>query len=253
MQRKIEGIVIKEIRYKDTSKILTIYTRNNGKISAMARGAYKAKSQLMAGSQLFSHNEYQLNKGRNFYYLNQADVVESFYSIRENISRVMYGSYILELVDLSTMAEEDNENLFLLLEKGLSVLAKLDENFLEFILAYELKYISFLGYRPVLDRCTVCNKSKFNNFKFSIEQGGIICSQCFHKEPYCQYMDLDMYRAMRTLLYKPLDEIHTLEFPKGTTFKLHEIVVKYILNKIDRKRFNSLKMLKTMENMEEII
>lgn len=251
MQRKIEGIVIKEIRYKDTSKILTIYTRNSGKVSAMAKGAYKAKSKLMAGTQLFSHNEYQLNQGRNFYYVNQADIVESFYSIRENINRMMYGSYILELIDLSTMAEEDNENLFLLLEKGLTVLSKLDEKFLEFILAYELKYISFLGYRPVLDRCTVCSKSNFTKFKFSIGQGGIICSECYFRESYCEYMDLNMYRAMRTLLYKPLDEIHLLEFPKGTTFKLHEIMVKYILDKIDRKRFNSLKMLKTMENIEE--
>lgn len=253
MLGKIEGIVIKEIRFKDTSKILTIYTRNNGKISAMAKGAYKAKSQLMAGTQLFSHNEYQFNKGRSFYYINQADIIESFYSVRENINRVMYGSYILELVDLSTMAEEDNENLFLLLEKGLGVLSKLDENFLEFILAYELKYISFLGYRPALDRCVVCNKSNFNNFKFSIEQGGIICSECFHKEPYCEYMDWDMYKAMRTLLYKPLDEVNSLKFSKGTTFKLHEIMVKYILNKIDRKKFNSLRMLKTMENIEESI
>ena len=103
MQTRTEGIVIKELRFKETSKILTLYTKDYGKIHAMARGAYKPKSQLIANTQPFSYNEYYLFKGRNFYYINQADIIDSFYDIRENISRVMYGSYLLELIELSTL------------------------------------------------------------------------------------------------------------------------------------------------------
>ena len=248
MQTKTEGIVIKELRFKETSKILTIYTKDYGKIHAMARGAYKPKSQLIANTQSFSHNEYHFFKGRNFYYINQADIIDSFYSIRENINRVMYGSYLLELIELSTLEEDKNEKLFLLLQKGLTVLSKLDEDFLKFILSYELKYISFLGYRPSLDRCVACNRKSFKNLKFSIDRGGIVCPRCFSTEPYCEYMDITMYKAMKSLLYTPLDKVYSIKVPKDTTFKLHEIMVKYILTKIERNRFNSLNMLKSMKN-----
>ncbi len=113
MLTKTEGIVLKEFRFRETSKILTIYTLKHGKIQAMARGgAYRPKSQLIANTQAFSYNEYQLYKGRNFYYINQGDIIDSFYSIRENINRLMYGSYLLELTDLSIMEEEPNEKYF---------------------------------------------------------------------------------------------------------------------------------------------
>ena len=214
----------------------------------MARGAYKPKSQLIANTQPFSYNDYYFFKGKNFYYINQADIIDSFYSIRENINRVMYGSYMLELVDLSTLEEEKNEKLFLLLRKGLMVLSELDKDFIKFILSYELKYISFLGYKPYLDRCVVCGRIKLSEFKFSIEQGGIICPNCFPTEPFCENMDLIMYKAMKTLLYTPLDKVSFVKIPKDAMFKLHEIMVEYILNKIDRKGFNSLNMLKSMKN-----
>ena len=246
MHGKTEGIVLKEFRYKETSKILTIFTKRYGKINAMARGAYRAKSQLIANTQPFSYNNYYFFKGKSFYYINQADIIDSFYPIRENIHRVMYGSYLLELIDKSTLEEEENEKLFLLLIKGLTLLSRLEEDFLKFILAYELKYISFLGYRPFLECCVVCNRKKFSSFKFSIDNGGIICSNCFPLEPYCENMDISMYKAMKTLLYTPLDNLSSIIIPKDTMFKLHEIMVKYILSKIDRNQFNSLNMLKTI-------
>ncbi|MCF6461069.1 DNA repair protein RecO [Clostridium sp. Cult3] len=248
MYTKTEGIVLKELRFKETSKILTIYTERHGKIQAMARGAYRPKSQLIANTQPFSYNEYNLYKGRNLYYINQGDIIDSFYSIRENINRLMYGSYLLELLDLSTMEEEKNEKLFLLLRKGLLVLSKLEKDFLKFILAYELKYISFLGYKPYLEGCVNCGSRDLNQIKFNIDRGGIVCKSCFHVVPYCENMDFNMYKAIKILLYTPLDEVICLKIPKDTTFKLHAIMEKYILNKIDRKGFNSLNMLKSMKN-----
>lgn len=246
MYTKTEGIVIKEFRFRDTSKILTIFTKNHGKINSMARGAYRPKSRLIANTQPFSYNDYYFYKGRNFYYINQADIIDSFYSIRENINRMMYGSYMLELIDLSLLEEEENEKLFLLLAKGLKILSELDRNYNKFILSYELKYISFLGYKPFLEGCAICGRKKFRNLKFSIDKGGIICPSCSSIEPYCENLDISMYKAMIALLYTPLDKLSSLNIPKDTTFKIHEIMVKYILSKIERNQFNSLSILRTM-------
>ncbi len=246
MNIKDEGIVLKEMRFRETSKIVTILTKNHGKIQGMARGAYKPKSQLTVHTQPFSYNNYIFFKGRNFYYINQADIIDSFYAIRENVNRVVYGYYLLELADKSILEGDESYKLFLLLRKGLKILSKLDKHFLKFILAYELKFISFLGYKPLLDNCIICGEKDLKGFKFNIEYGGVVCNRCSLVESNCEYMDISMYKAMKELIYTPLDRINGINISKKTMFKLHDIMVKYILHKIDRKSFNSLDVLKTL-------
>lgn len=243
---KTEGIVLKEIRYKDTSKILTIYTKEYGKISAMAKGAYMAKSQLISTTQPFSYSEYQFNRGRNFLYLNQADILNSFYSIREKMERVIYGYYMLELVDKSLPDEQENAKIFMLLEKGLRVLSKVDRDYLKFIIAYELKFVSFLGYKPNIEKCVSCNGIEAANIKFSISQGGIICSNCFNTDPFAIYLNKEIYEIMYKLLYISLEKTDEIVASKDSIDKLHEIILEYILRNIDRKKFNSLKLMEEL-------
>lgn len=244
---KTEGIVLKEMRYRDTSKILNIYTKKYGKINVMARGAYRPRSQIIANTQPFSYNEYQLYRGKNFFYLNQADILDSFYSIREKMERVVYGQYMLELIDKSMGEEQENEKIFMLLIKGLKVLGSLDRHFLKFIIAYELKFISFLGYKPYLDKCVICGNTDKKNMKFSITEGGIICSNCFLIDYFSIYIDTDIYEAIQSLLYTPLEKIGDINISEANLNKLHEIMVDYILYNIDRKKFNTLNFIKSFE------
>lgn len=237
---RIEGIVLREIRYKDTSKILTIYTKENGKIAAMARGAYKPKSGLIANTQLFSHNEYEVYKGPNFHYINQGHVINSFYSIREKMERVSYGYYMLEMIDKSLEEEQKSEKLFLLLEKGLTILSSLEDDFLKFIVGYELKFISFLGYRPVIEKCVICESKLSSKSKFSIINGGLICSSCFSQDPRAKSIDRNIYYAFEKFLYTKLEDISKIDITENSLNRLHNILVQYILYNIDRKKFNSL-------------
>lgn len=248
---KTEGIVLKEMRYKDTSKILNVYTRKYGKINILARGAYRPKSQIIANTQSFSYNEYQLYRGKSFFYLNQGDIIDSFYSIRERMERVIFGYYMLELIDKSIPEEQENEKLFMLLKKGLQVLSSLDKDFIKFIIAYELKFISFLGYKPYLDKCVACGNINKNNIKFSITEGGIICCDCFSLDPFSIYINKEIYETMHNLLYTPLEKAQDIIVSKNSLYKIHEIIVEYILFNIDRKMFNSLNLMKSlMENQQ---
>lgn len=244
---KTKGIVLSEMRFKDTSKILNIYTEKLGKISVMAQGAYNPRSQIIANTQPFSYNEYQFKKGRSFYYIAQGDILKSYYSIREKMERVMYGFYMLELIEKSTEIEEENEILFLLLEKGLSVLSKLDKDFIKFITAFELKCISFLGYRPYISGCVNCESKSFNSVNFSISQGGTICGDCLYVDNRFFKMDQAMYEALNMLMYVSFDDLTDLQIEESTLTKLHGILVEYILYNIDRKEFTSLNMLNSIE------
>lgn len=245
---RTQGIVLREIRYKDTSKILTIYTKEYGKISVMARGAYKPKSSIMANTQLFSYNEYEMYKGKTFYHLNQGDIIDSFYSIREKMERVYYGYYMLELIDKSLPDEQANEKLFLLLKKGLEVLRNLEENFLKFIIGYELKFISFLGYKPVIEKCVVCQGKVDNKSKFSVDNGGFICSKCFREDPFARNIDKDIYSSIYKFLYTKLEDVENITINQHSLYKLHNILVKYILYNIDRRSLNSLNWIDCLED-----
>lgn len=242
----IEGIVLNEFRFKDTSKILNIYTDQFGKINIMAKGVYNPKSRMVALTQPFAYCEYKLHKGRSFYYINDGSVIDSFYGIRENIERVIYGFYILELVNKSTPEEEKNQLIFSLLVKTLKILSSLDKGFLKFIIAFELKYISFLGYRPYIQRCVSCGNTKFSDMKFSISNGGILCERCLSNDIQARNMDKPMYESMLQLLYAQLEDVDNIDIEENVLIRVQDLVERYILFNIDRKGFNSLNILKTM-------
>ena len=243
---KTEGIILGEIRYKDTSKILNIYTKDLGKISVMAQGAYKPKSQLIAISQPFSYCEFQLQKGKSFYYISQADLIDSFYSIRENMERIGYGFYILELLEKSTEKDEANEKLFLLLEKGLKILSSLESDYLKFIIAYEIKFVSFLGYRPFVNSCVVCNRELSSSYRFSKYLGGVLCNECKSQDLQSKNINENFLKGYNELLYASLDSIDQVNISKDTLIRLHEILVEYILFNIERNEFKSLNLIKSL-------
>lgn len=244
---KAEGIVLSELRFKDTSKILNIYTKELGKISVMANGAYKANSKLMASTQVFTHNEYIFRRGKTFYYLNQGNIIEPFYNMRENIERFIYASYILELIEKSSPEEEANKTLFLLLEKSLKILSKMDEDFLKFTIAFQLKFVSFIGYRPYLNNCVTCNRPHEGQIKWSNQEGGVICRDCLNIDRSSIPIDKPTYKAMVELLYIPLEELKSIDISMETLKILQRILENYILYNIDRKNFNSLKMIEMLD------
>lgn len=239
---KTEGIVLGEMKYKESSKILNVYTKKLGKISVMAQGAYKPKSQLISTTQPFSYCEFNLQKGRNFYYISNADLIDSFYSIRDNMDRIVYGFYILELIEKSSPDEEENEKLFLLLEKGLKVLSSLEKDYLKFIVAYELKFVSFLGYRPHINSCVACEGQFTQSIKFSKALGGVLCSNCFSNDLFSKKINHNFPKAINDLLFSALDDLEEISLDHDTLLNAHNILVDYILFNIERTEFKSLSL-----------
>lgn len=242
--KKTEGVILSELRFRDTSKILTIYTRELGKISVMAKGAYRPKSKVLASTQPFSYNEFQFSKGKNFYYINQIDIIDTFYNVRNNIERIAFGFYILELLDKSIIEEEKNEKIFKLLIKGLNIMSNMDEGYLKFIISYELKYISFLGYRPEITTCVNCNKTS-STMRFSKSQGGLLCSNCFHLDNQAIYTSNSEIQLMQRLLFTSLDNLDEIKVGTNVLTKIQDLLMDYILYNIGIRELKSLNLLKS--------
>jgi len=241
-----EGIILRQTKYGESDKILTIFTKKNGKIQAIAKGARKPKSALIASAQVFCYSDFVFFKGKSFYHINNGEIISSFYALRENLSKLAYGTYIVELTEAGLNDEEPNEKLFQLLIKTLKILASIDDNFLKLVLAFKIKYISFIGYKPHLKDCIECGRSLGNRLKFSISHGGALCENCFSKDIYSEKIDIQTLRAMDKLLYSDLDELQNIEVEKDTLLKIEGVLIRYITSHIEKRNFKSLDFINTL-------
>ena len=115
MLLKAESIVIRTMDYGETNKILTLYTKEFGKIGVMARGAKRPKSRLSSISQLFTYGSYLFQKSPGLGVLNQGEIIDTFRSVRADLTVTSYAVYVLELFDKLTDERVPSTSLFDLL------------------------------------------------------------------------------------------------------------------------------------------
>lgn len=241
---------MRQTKYDEWDKILTIFTRDNGKVQAIAKGARKPKGKLVAGAQIFSYSNFILYKGKNLYNVNQADLIESFFTLREDLYKLAYATYILELLDAGTVVEYPNFRLFDLTIKTLKTLSKINNdsnlNYKKLLIAFQLKYISFIGYRPHIKSCTICNGLLNDRIKFSIEHGGVICGKCSSRVNSGYYISKEVLKAINDLLFMPLDKLESLKIPIKNIVIIEKIVTEYVMRNIEKRQFKSLEFLKRL-------
>ncbi|HZK57419.1 MAG TPA: DNA repair protein RecO, partial [Clostridia bacterium] len=224
-----EGFVLRNRKYRETDSLLTIFTRKVGKINAIAKGAYRPKSNLLAGIQPFSYSEFVLYKGRSLYTINQCDVKEIFYPLREDLKKLFYAAYLLELVESVITEGQTNNRLFNLLGRTLYILKGDNVEINPIIRAFEIKLMNYSGYRPHLVGCVHCANKRSISWKFSAEQGGLLCSSCFN-------IDLSAIKVRNTtiklaiyLLAKDMGEIKDLKVSRYLNSELKNVLKQYIL------------------------
>ena len=235
------GIVISGMKYKESSKILTVYTRELGKVSVLAQGALKPRSGLMASAEVFALSSWKLKKGRTFHYIESVDLIDSFYAIRDSMEKMLFGFYALELLDKSTPLEEENTVLFDLLEKFIGTLREKDR-ILPLMVAYELKFASFIGYRPHLGGCVMCGNKSSEVWEFDHTRGGLICTTCLGKSR--DSISNDEVKQMNLLLMSKLEDVGEFDISDNTLWRMHNRMADYLLYNLDIREMKSLSMIR---------
>ncbi len=175
---KATAIVIRRIDFGETDKILALFSRERGKIPAIAKGARKSKSKLSGAVELLTFGKYELSLGRNLDIVTQADVKESFAGIRKDIRKAAGATYFLELTDHLLEEREPNPELFDLLLSSLYVLQN-GANSEVLARGFEVKAMDILGYRPQAVQCVLCGETAEGGMvNFSPSAGGLVCGKC---------------------------------------------------------------------------
>lgn len=172
------GIVLRHVNYRETSRILTLFSRDTGRITVSAKGCMRPKCRERAATEMFTLGEYTLSERAGRYYLNSAFIENAHYNLRLDIDRLALATYFTELYESVLNEEEPQPELFDQLAAMLKALCdeKSDPELVR--LFFEVKAMDILGFRPELSSCAACGGDLKDKIWFSVSHGGTVCENC---------------------------------------------------------------------------
>jgi DNA repair protein RecO (recombination protein O) len=170
-----EGVVLRTMRLGEADRIVTMLCRTRGKVRAVAKGVRKTTSRFGGRLEPLSHVSLLCWQGRELDIVNQAEVIDSFRPVREDLNRMTKAFSMLEVADRVSSERHSAPRLYELL---VNVLTSLSEHDAPLVLpAYFLKVLTVEGSTPLLDVCATCG-SETDLMSFDIVEGGVLCRQC---------------------------------------------------------------------------
>ena len=177
-----KGIVLRSIRYGEADRILDLYTRDAGLVSAIAKGIRRTKSRFGARLEPLSCVDFVAYHGRTLDTVTQAEVLRSFHPVREDLARFEAAAGMVGSVRALSGGDEADRRVFNLLYNGLVALEECDSGFEAVQAAFGLKLSILAGYAPQLDACLSCGANSDeptdSHYYFAPELGGLLCSDC---------------------------------------------------------------------------
>lgn len=201
--REIEtlGIVLYETRFKNSSKVIEILTKELGKLSIVVLGAYKPNSGLQMATTKLVESRFILNKVRENYYIKDAKIINNNIELTRVTDRYITAEIIIEIIRKSSIIKMREKNVFELLEATLNILK--DENLNPNIIkaGFMIKYISLIGFKPWLDSCILSGSKDFKNMYFSNQEGGLIHASMIEENMDIRKISIDEIILLKSLLY----------------------------------------------------
>lgn len=244
---KTKGVILKEINVGEADKIVTIFSKNKGKITGSAKGARRPKSRFVAGSQLFCYSEFVLFKGKDMYSINSCDVIEPFYEIRNDLVKLTYAAHINEIVVDNVQEEQPSSKVLQLFLNSLYMLAKTEKAPEQIARVFEIRLMAILGYAPSVIGCIKCGKEDFTDFSFSFINCGFLCKGCIADDKYALNLSEGAARAINYIVYSNIKNVFNFEVSKKILGELERVSKRYLKDRLDRE-YNKLDFLKSFNS-----
>jgi DNA repair protein RecO (recombination protein O) len=196
---KTEAIVLRQRKLGEADKIVTLFTPNYGKLEAVAKGVRRPKSRLAGHLEVLTYTSAMLAQGRNLDVVTQAQAIESFAPLREDLDRLSRALYAAELVDRFSPEGAESFHIFQLLLTTLRRLAAGASA--DVALRYfEMQLLNLAGFQPQLHNCLGCRRPLMpvSNY-FSPAAGGVLCPSCGSGTVSSRPLSVSALKVMRLL------------------------------------------------------
>lgn len=207
---KADAIVIRSREYGEADRLLTLFSRELGKLEAVGKGVRRPKSKQRGGTQLFTYADFLLYKGKSLDTVNQVHPRESFLHLWDDFDRTIAASCMVELLDIATIREQPQPELFTLTIGFLFLLKYIDPYIA--LASFALRLIHHEGYLPGIENCLECGrKIEEEQLFLSAQAGGILCANC-KKDAEGTLLGAGSIALMRRLLKADLDKLDRLRW-----------------------------------------
>jgi DNA repair protein RecO (recombination protein O) len=231
---RTEAIVLRRTNFGEADRLLTVLTPARGKLKLVAKGARKPTSRKSGHVELFSHGQFLVAVGRELDIVTQAETVEPFLPLREDLLRTTYAYYFAELADAFAPERDENRHLFELLKDALGWLCAVDD--LQLLARYyELHLLALAGYQPQLFVCRGCKTSLQPEVNYlSAAEGGVFCRKCGYDTVGARELSLNALKVLRFLQTRDWETCRLLRLSPGSHAELEQTMVHYLSYHLER-------------------
>lgn len=243
------GLVLRETETRESDKILTVLTAQEGKISVIARGARRKNSRLAAACQLFVWSEMTLYKRGNWYYLDAAEPAELFGGLQTDLVNFSLAAYLCELTEFVAGEDTPAQSLLRLLLNGLYALAYLGKAPSLVKPAFTFRLLALAGFEPMTEGCAVCGAETADAPVLDVVQGMVHCRKCGAGGE-----DLPLSQpclaALRHILHGPDRKLYSFSLQKNDLRLLDRAAEAFAAAQLERS-FRTLAYYKSILPREE--
>ena len=237
---EIEGIILREKDYGDTSKIIDLYTKEYGIIGVICKGCKSLKSPLRSVTTKFTYGIFNIYyKENKLSTLKEVDIINNFKNIKKNINLIAYSTYLLDLSEQVYKQNKDS-NIYNIL---INTLIKINDNLDPLVLTniVEVKYLEYLGVMFDIDKCNICGSSDI----ITLSSNGFICSNC---HTYEKILDNKTLKLIRLFYYVDIKKIDKLNISDNIKHEINNFLDNYY-DKYTGLYLNSKKFLNNIKNI----
>ena len=218
--------------------MILLFTKKYGKISAGTGINEKGKSKAALAMRPFTYGNYQLYKNKDYYNIDSAEVVKSYYKIGENVDKYMCSSFALELTEKVIPEDQPNPKIFNLIIDFFDAIENREKRFETLVIAYEVKLLQSLGIMPEIKSCACCGAGGKHKV-FSVADGGIICENCANNvaketnDTLIYEADFGIVDILEYFASKSLASFEKIALEEATARKVQRILKSYISYHLD--------------------
>jgi DNA repair protein RecO (recombination protein O) len=244
---RCEAIVLSRMDFGEADRILTVFSRQHGKLRVIAKGARRPLSRLGSHLEYFCLTKLMLARGRELDVVTGAETVDPHIPIRESLDALGHASHMVEILGRLTEDRQENRAVFELLASSLQLLDA-GANHFHTTRHYELALLTLLGYRPELYRCIECQeKLRQSDHAFVAQQGGFLCELCQGRLPTVYLVSVDAQKYLRLLDRSGLSAVMCIEPGPALREEVEAFFGTY-LRSIAEKDLNSLRIWRELND-----
>jgi DNA repair protein RecO (recombination protein O) len=246
---RAEAVVLRHSDWGEADRMLSLFTREFGKLKAVAKGVRKLRSRKAGHLEPLTRSNLLLARGRDILLVTQAETVEAFMPLREDLKRWEYANHVIELLDRFTYEEGENRPLYRLLVETLGRLAIEPQPELV-VHYYEVRLLDIVGYRPQLFHCANCGKEiKAEDQFFSAEHGGVLCPSCGRAEKGARPITLEALKYLRHFQRSSYAEASRARIPMNVMREIEGLMEHYLTYLLERG-LNTMAFIRQTRRLE---